>query len=66
MTYLDIMQYEYNFEELGIPEYCLGYEIEIGKDGNMTWSAETYIKNVTDRIEKRQGIKLTVMVQPSG
>ncbi len=52
MAYLEVMKYEYNLKGVGQPEYYLGGDMKIGKDGKMSWSAKIKIKNDTERIEK--------------
>ncbi len=52
MKYIRIMEYEYQLKGVGVPEYYFGGDMELGKDGNMSWSAKAYIKNVSNRIAK--------------
>jgi len=52
MKYIKIMEYEYQLKGVGVPEYYLGGDMEFSKDGKMSWSAKTYIKNISERIEK--------------
>ncbi len=52
MQQIRIVEFEYQLKGVGVPEYYLEGDMELGKDGKMSWSAKTYIKNVTDRIEK--------------
>ncbi len=52
MQYICIMEYEYHFKGVGVPKYYLGGNMELGKDGKLSRSAKTYIKNVADRLDK--------------
>ncbi len=58
-----IMKYE-TIARLWQPEYYLGGDMEISKDGEMAWSAKTYIKNVTERIGKLLETKLRSWDKP--
>ncbi len=46
------MEYENQLKGIRVPEYYLGGDMELDKDGKMSWLAKTYIKNVTEGIEK--------------
>ncbi len=46
------MEYKYQLEGVQVHEHYLGGNMEWGKDWKMSWSAKSYIKNVTERIEK--------------
>ena len=52
MKYIEQLKFEYEMKGVGVPEYYLGGNVDIGTDGSMYWSAKTYIKNVCDRVEK--------------
>ena len=52
MDYFEVMQYEYNLKGVGVPESYLGGDMEIHEDGHMAWSPSTYIKTITERIER--------------
>ncbi len=51
MKTIRIMEYEFQLKGVGVTEYYLGGDMELGKDEKMSWSAKTYIKKVTERIE---------------
>ncbi len=42
---------EYHLKGVDMPKYCLGGDMELGKDEKMSWSAKIYIKNISERIE---------------
>ncbi len=46
------MECEYQIKEVGVPENYIGGNMELRKNGKMSWSSKTYIKNVSGRIEK--------------
>jgi len=51
--------YGYELKGVGTPEYYSGADVEQDKDtGYWKMSAKTYIKNVTDKIEKLLEVKL--------
>ncbi len=52
MKYIRNIEYEYQLKGVGVPEYYLGGDMELAKNGKMSWSAKTYIQNFTERIEK--------------
>ena len=52
MQIIDELKKEYTLKGVGIPEYYLGGDVEINAKYGMQLSAKTYIKNVTERIEK--------------
>ncbi len=52
MKYIRIMEYEYQLKGLGLPANFLDGNMELGKNGKMSWSTKKDIKNVTSRIEK--------------
>ncbi len=37
---------------VGVTGYYLGGNMELEKDGKVSWSAKTYVKNASERIEK--------------
>ncbi len=51
MKYIKIMEYEYLLKWVDVPQYYLGGNMEFSKDGKISWSSKTNIKNVSDRIE---------------
>ena len=50
--------YKYTLTGVGSPEYYNGADITFDNNGHVTMSAKTYIKNVTERIEKLMEITL--------
>ncbi len=52
MRYIRIMAYEFQLKGVDVPEYYLGSNMELGKDGEMSWSAKSYINNVSDKIDE--------------
>ena len=64
MKYIEQLKFEYEMKGVGVPEYYLGGNVDIGTDGTMYWSAKTYIKNVVDRIEKLFEVTLKTYGSP--
>ncbi len=46
------MEYEYKLKGVSVTDYYLGSNMELNKDGEFPWSAKTYIKNVSEMIDK--------------